>query len=1001
MPSKRAVFSHFRDLIYMSLIASCTGWTVCVRCDSLERCPTGQFRSGCGDKSEGVCKPCTKSRGRYFSSAGDTTKFFTDSCPTSPCDLCAVGRYRSQCGEPLSEAASAGSCRPCPPGKFKAGYDAWYTRCTSCFRDCAHGQYRHGCSGDDAGRCMMCSNPKLQPGQYYQGTGGLWDSCPVGQCSSCPAGHYRHNCLNSSPGKCIACARGWFKADAGQWNSKCVDCRHASTCPSGYYRSGCGDSKGGVCIPCTNELPANHYYSGSGGVKNACPSKTCPPCPRGHGRLDCKGGARGTCVACPIGRFNSDSHSRACKACPAKGSCPPGFYRKGCGKDKSGVCTPCSNSVPKDFYYTSDGALKNLCPFHKCEACPPGEYRVGCAQTLHESQPPLGGACKKCAAGTFKAATGDFNTRCTSCFRDCAHGQYRHGCSGDDAGRCMMCSNPKLQPGQYYQGTGGLWDSCPVGQCSSCPAGHYRHNCLNSSPGKCIACARGWFKADAGQWNSKCVDCRHASTCPSGYYRSGCGDSKGGVCIPCTNELPANHYYSGSGGVKNSCPFKPCARCPLGHAPTGCGHNSAGRCTLCPNGRYRDSMQQIWCSECPSSSTCRPGLSIQGCGGSARGSCTSCVAGKYSRDHSCLDCSVRCPAGQYRHGCGGMSPGRCIACTQPVRREGQYYSGSGGFLDNCPVSECLACGPGTHRIDCGRAVAGTCRRCVEGKYKSSAGTWNTHCSSCTTPACPRGRYRAGCSNSNRGACVSCTNKLLANHYYSGNGGLANSCPSKRCGTCVDGYYRVNCGGENAGRCVFCTNKIPKGYYYSGSGGRSNSCPSDACPKCAKGHYRRGCGKRSRGYCTACSKPSSQYFFLGDGGTTDSCLFARTCSGPGLVGHHDKCSCATGYAGKPTLTGSTWDNPCQDIDECETNDQESKCGGASSCENGLAQFTCHCAPGYKVTRTCSHSLLNTFITFKLMRSTNPHSEVHALHVSTSASSLSAVLYSIPHVIRAEV
>ena len=942
----------------MPLFCARTGLTDCVRCDSLERCPTGQYRSGCGSKSGGVCTPCTKSRGRYFSSAGDTTKFLTDSCPTSPCNLCPLGQYRSGCGEPLSDAASPGFCRPCPPGKFKAGYDAWYTRCTSCSRNCPHGQYRHGCGGDSPGKCMSCSKPKLQPGQYYTGSGGLLDSCPVGQCSSCLAGYYRRNCGHSSPGSCVACARGWFKANVGKWNSKCVDCRHIGACPSGYYRIECGGSVGGSCTPCTNALPVNHYYSGSGGLKNACPSKTCPLCPRGHGRLHCKGAAQGECVACATGRFNSDTHSRDCKACPAKGSCPTGFYRKGCGKDRSGVCTPCSNSIPKYFYYTSDGALENLCPFDKCKACPVGKYRVGCAQA--ESQPPLGGACKSCAAGTFKATTGDFNTRCTSCSRNCPHGQYRHGCGGDSPGKCMSCSKPKLQPGQYYTGSGGLLDSCPVGQCSSCLAGYYRRNCGHSSPGSCVACARGWFKANVGKWNSKCVDCRHIGACPSGYYRIECGGSVGGSCTPCTNALPVNHYYSGSGGLKNVCPSKPCANCPLGHAPIGCGHNVAAHCTLCPNGRYRDSKEEIWCSDCPSSSTCSPGLTIQGCGGSTRGSCTSCATGKYSREHKCLDCSARCPVGHYRHGCGGVNPGSCTACTKPVLREGHYYSGNGGFIDKCPVSQCLPCGPGSRRLACGLAFAGTCQRCGEGKYKSSASAWNTPCSSCKKPVCPRGKYRAGCGNSNRGVCMLCTNELRVNHYYSGNGGLSNNCPSKKCETCSDGYYRVHCGRGSAGKCVFCTNKIPEGYYYSGSGGSTNSCPSEACQKCAKGQYRRGCGKRNAGYCTDCSKPSNQYFFLGDGGMTDSCPFARTCSGPGLVGHHDKCSCAAGYTGTPTITGLTWDNPCRDIDECETDGQESKCGGGSSCENGLAQFTCRCAPGYTVTCPCVHSLLRQFI-----------------------------------------
>ena len=163
-------FSHFRRQHPYIRIGVLTGSTTCTPCNSLG-CPVGQYRSNCGSETKGFCKPCTKSSGRYFSAPGATTNFLTDNCPTARCNLCPLGHYRNRCGEPGSQDAS-GVCQPCAAGRYKASYDSRSTPCTSCLAHrCPRGQYRHGCGKSTPGKCLPCSNPKLQPGRYYKGPG--------------------------------------------------------------------------------------------------------------------------------------------------------------------------------------------------------------------------------------------------------------------------------------------------------------------------------------------------------------------------------------------------------------------------------------------------------------------------------------------------------------------------------------------------------------------------------------------------------------------------------------------------------------------------------------------------------------------------------------------------------------------------------------------------------------------------------------------------------------
>eukprot|EP00746_Dinoflagellata_sp_MGD_P146574 gnl/MRDRNA2_/MRDRNA2_79029_c0_seq1.p1 gnl/MRDRNA2_/MRDRNA2_79029_c0~~gnl/MRDRNA2_/MRDRNA2_79029_c0_seq1.p1 ORF type:complete len:1033 (-),score=100.90 gnl/MRDRNA2_/MRDRNA2_79029_c0_seq1:23-3100(-) len=186
----------------------------CIRCSAGgEKCPVGQFRSGCHETSAGSCINCTlPDPMAIFTGDGDVL----DACPW----ICEADHYQVN-----------GRCEACP-------------------KNCSAGSYRKGCmdvtkgagtanafSQAQLGSCVPCKNaPSFAT---YTGSGGLLDSCSW------------------------ECKEGFF-----QEGDACKSCKVETSCAIGQYLS-CGLRDSGTCTPCTG-APMLTVYSTDGGLDDNC-----------------------------------------------------------------------------------------------------------------------------------------------------------------------------------------------------------------------------------------------------------------------------------------------------------------------------------------------------------------------------------------------------------------------------------------------------------------------------------------------------------------------------------------------------------------------------------------------------------------------------------------------------------------------------------------------------------------------------------------------------------
>jgi syndecan 4 len=222
-------------------------------------------------------------------------------------------------------------------------------------------------------------------------------------------------------------------------------------------------------------------------------------------------------------------------------------------------------------------------------------------------------------------------------------------------------------------------------------------------------------------------------------------------------------------------------------------------------------------------------------------------------------------------------------CSAPG--DGWFYSGSGGFENNCPKSECQAdCGIGEYRLGCSGGSNGACVSCNNKPANSTyttRGGLNSNCAwncdlkytlagvlcvenSCTKPIPPNSTYiliypicdhqcNAGYYNPfiNPTSCYACQ---AGKYSLQGNpcadcpagtfSGLTASPSGVNCQACPAGTYSVNPGASLISACQSCQ----AGTYASTAGASSASicldCPAGtsstgankACVPCDIGTY---------------------------------------------------------------------------------------------------------------------------------------------------------------------
>ena len=209
----------------------------------------------------------------------------------------------------------------------------------------------------------------------------------------------------------------------------------------------------------------------------------------------------------------------------------------------------------------------------------------------------------------------------------------------------------------------------------------------------------------------------------------------------------------------------------------------------------------------------------------------------------------------------------------------KYYSGNGGFSNNCPINECA-----------------------------------TFAASCTT-----GQYLNGCGGGTvQGSCGACTNTPPANAAYTTNGGLNATGCTWKCGnnydqvgqTCVlkqcasngfaltvsNSQYADSLGGGDYPTCNFVCKAGYSGTTVTGARGPT------ACGQCAPG----GAAAAGSSTCTTCSPG---FFALAGAGTCSPCV-------------------------APFFSTTTGAGSCSSCLNCATGQYKLGCGGASAgtCQN---------------------------------------------------------------------
>jgi hypothetical protein len=320
---------------------------------------------------------------------------------------------------------------------------------------------------------------------------------------------------------------------------------------------------------------------------------SCPVCPDGQYRHECKLQSEGVCTDCDTTKCSDGEWLKGCSG-TSDGNCvacdisdlQPGEYLKNCAGRNNGTITQCvvSNAEP-DFYFTTHGGLNGECNFAHCqENCDSGMYRFGCVRggTTHGN---CGPCTNKDPDDTYYTSDGKLENACESSACDttsCPNGEFRYNC-GDD-----------LYGHQDFQGT-----SLSLSRCWSAPTplslptplsiSHSYHpppslslSLTHTFSGECVECTNlptNSYWTSNGHLEDACSYAACRLDCPIGQWLSGCGNSDEGQCVECTN-LPTNSYWTSNGPLTDTCQKSQCEFCSIGSYRSGCGDTSEGYVNL-------------------------------------------------------------------------------------------------------------------------------------------------------------------------------------------------------------------------------------------------------------------------------------------------------------------------------------------------------------------------------------------------------------------------------------
>jgi hypothetical protein len=219
-----------------------------------------------------------------------------------------------------------------------------------------------------------------------------------------------------------------------------------------------------------------------------------------------------------------------------------------------------------------------------------------------------------------------------------------------------------------------------------------------------------------------------------------------------------------------------------------------------------------------------------------------------------------------------------------ILNAGTYYSGSGGILDNCAVSNCdyltTKCLIGSYLSGCGGATSGTCPTCnnlpaTNAAYSSNGGSsgvptgcqWTCNAgfakdstsTNCIVDSCSVAVANIVYINNNY---LVCTYQCAAGYYGATIGGAKGPLS---CTACNQGSYTAV--SNSAASCTLCeAGKFNNAAHSTGCSGclsdtytLSTDTGKTACllctaatPACLIGEWRTGCGPIGNGNCVSCS-----------------------------------------------------------------------------------------------------------------------------------------------------
>ena len=276
-----------------------------------------------------------------------------------------------------------------------------------------------------------------------------------------------------------------------------------------------------------------------------------------------------------------------------------------------------------------------------CKACVVGQFKaiagpgIMCGVSYRASLRYGGQSfCTKCNAFSYQDETGQ--EHCKYCEYGCGAGKYTQDVAAG-AGACVACHWP-IQ-GCMVARVRGL-RSWPLPR---------RHGLS-----KCKDCPSGKFQAVQGR--AQCESCDES--CPAGQFHVGCGGNQRGSC-----------HYCAPGRFKATPGTGTCTDCLSGHFQDSSG---SARCKACPRFTFQPLTGNTSCKVCKYD--CAGGYYHTTCGASGSGSCEKCPAGQFKwpgRGTSCYNCFPGitysasmfcnlCPPGTYQDAHG---EGKCNSWT--------------------------------------------------------------------------------------------------------------------------------------------------------------------------------------------------------------------------------------------------------------------------------------------------------------------------------------------------